>query len=123
MNVNIDFFYFHLFSDCVIRFAHCGERIHSLCCWRPLRCCVSLNESYTHHPLLLLLLLWKQFQTSKLNVLLPSLQVSLLPVWHSNRNAVSGQCCVRSTAATSVSGYDGTPRGRPTLGMNSHTHI
>uniref|UniRef100_A0AAQ5ZTP4 Large neutral amino acids transporter small subunit 4 n=1 Tax=Amphiprion ocellaris TaxID=80972 RepID=A0AAQ5ZTP4_AMPOC len=54
------------------------------------------------------------------------LQVSLLTVWQFNRNAVSGQCCVCSAAATPVFGYDGTPGGRPILGMNTqilkHTH-
>ncbi|GLD46767.1 large neutral amino acids transporter small subunit 4-like protein, partial [Lates japonicus] len=66
--------------DRVICLTHCGERIHSFCCWWPLCSCVSL-----------------------------------LPVWQSNRHAVSGQCCICSAAATPVSGYDGTPEGRSTL--------
>lgn len=65
-----------------------------------------------------------QLQTGKLICpLLSFLQVSILPVWQSNRHAVFGQCCFCSTAATPVSGYDGTPRGRPILGMNKHAHL
>lgn len=66
--------------------------------------------------------MWMQVQIEKLNLTLLFLQVSLLPVWQSNRHAVSGQCCLCSAAATPVSGYDGTPAGRPTLGMYIHTH-
>lgn len=35
------------FLDSVLHPAHCGERVHSLCSWWPLCCCVSLPNLST----------------------------------------------------------------------------
>lgn len=36
-------FYSILSPDCVVHLAHYSERLHSLCCWWPLCCCVSIR--------------------------------------------------------------------------------
>lgn len=106
--------------DFVLHSPHCGERIHSLCGWWPLRCCVSL----THPPTL------SDPNRKEITKWPPlPLQIPVLPVRQPDWHAVSGQCCVCSAAAASVSGHDGTPGWRPVLGMNiqffpfrTHTH-
>lgn len=59
----------------------------------------------------------KQAKITK-SPLLP-LQIPVLPVRQSDRHAVSGQCCVCSSAAAPVFGHDGTPEWRPVLGMHT----
>lgn len=105
--------------DFVLHPPHCGERIHSLCGWWPLCCCVSLT-----HPPTLSSLCDRRSKQAKItkSPLLP-LQIPVLPVRQSDWHAVSGQCCVCSAAAAPVSGHDGTPGWRPVLGMNTQLYL
>lgn len=106
-------------TDRVLHPAHRGERIHSLGCRRPLRCCVSApytvslhwSDRTFHFGVLML-------QTENLNSAASSFQVSLLAVWQSDRNAVSGQRCVCFAAAAPLLSHDGTSAGRPLLGTS-----
>ncbi len=57
------------------------------------------------------------------NNLFVRLQVPIISVRQSDRNAVIGQRCVRSAAAAFVHGHDGTTEGRPTLGMTHNREL
>lgn len=109
--------------DCVLCLAHCGPRIHPLSCRGPLRRCVSVTvlrtwqTAQSHHPIHCVgLKVQSELQWPL------SLQVSLLPVWKSNRHAVSGQCSLCFAAAAPVHGYDGPPERRPILGVYTFSH-
>lgn len=108
-------------TDRVLHPAHCGERIHSFGCRRPLRCCVS--PPHFQPPSMVLIrffsvsssFLSDVLQTENLN---SSFQVSLLTVWQPDRYAVPGQRRVRVAAAAALLSHDGTSGGRPLLGTS-----